>query len=145
MSQADQDDTDRRESQAETEAEWRRRQADIDRRETERSKQVFDANDAHAEKQLQENKKRGGADRSFAVAAEFAKRQIRSEGLEGEIRPNYEVRYTVAQGIKAAVHGREDVIATLVLQRDILVRLDKMKLLLWIIIAILGFIAYKVA
>ncbi len=130
---------------AEAEANWRRKQIEIEKREIESSRKVFDASDANTKKQLDESKKRGGADRSFAEAADFAKRQVKSEGLEGEIRPYYEVRYTVAQGVKAAVHGREDGIATLVLQRDILVRLDSIKSLLWVVIAILGFIAYKVA
>ena len=129
----------------ESEAQYRERLAKIDRDELERSRTLFAGNEAYQAKQLQAAKKRGAAERSFAEAAMFAKRQIESDGLVGEIRPYNEIRYTVAQGIKAAIHGREDGIASLVLQRDILLRLDAIKALLWVAVCILVFIAYKVA
>jgi hypothetical protein len=129
----------------ESEAQYRERLAKIESEEIEKSRKLFATNEAYQAKQLQDAKKRGAAERSFAEAAAFAKQQIQSDGLVGEIRPYYEIRYTVAQGIKAAVHGREDGIAALVLQRDILLRLDGIKVLLWIAISILAFVAYKVA
>jgi hypothetical protein len=130
---------------SESEAEYRERVAAVDRAELEKSRKLFESNEAYTAKQLVEAKKRGAAERSFAEAGEFAKRQIERDGLVGEIRPYYDVRYTVAQGLKAAVHGREDGIATLVLQREILVRLDSIKSLLWVVVALLAFVAVKVA
>ena len=88
-------------------------------------------------------KKRNAAERTFAEAAEFARRQIKDNGLDGEIRPHHEIRYTLAQGLKAAIHAREDGIATFVLQREILYRLDAIKSLLWVVVALLGFVAYR--
>ena len=68
---------------------------------------------------------------------------MKSSGLEGEVRPYCEIRYTVAQGLKAAVHAREDAAATFILQRDIIIRLDKIKSLLWFAVAVLLYIAFK--
>lgn len=127
------------------EGEWQRQQADTERLEVLKSKRVFEEAEAYAATQRKANKKKSAAERSFAEATEFSRNQIKSDELEGEVRPYCEVRYTVAQGLKAAVHGREDGIATLVLQRDILVRLDSIKALLWIVVALLAFIAYKLA
>ncbi len=127
------------------EREWHRQKAETERQEILKSKHLFEEGEAYQAKQREAYKKKSAADRTFLEATEFARNQIKSDGLEGEIRPYYEIRYTVAQGLKAAIHGREDGIATLVLQRDILLRLDSIKSLLWIVIALLGFIAYKVA
>ena len=123
---------------------WRREVAEAERREVAESRRMFAEAEAFAAKQREATKKLSAADRTFTEAAEFAKNQIRSDGLEGEIRPYGEIRYSVAQGLKATVHGREDGIATLVLQRDILVRLDKVKSLLWVAIVLLVYIAWKV-
>ena len=134
-----------REARAASEREWRLQRIERERQEIADSKRVFDEAEAFAAKQREATKKKSAADRSFTEAAEFAKNQIKSDGLDGEIRPYCEVRYTVAQGLKAAIHGREDGIATFILQRAILVRLDSIKSLLWVLVALLLFIAYKVA
>jgi hypothetical protein len=133
--------TDRRQ----TETEYRERIAAIDRAELEKSRKLFALGEANTAEMLQKAKKRSAADRSFAEAAEFAKRSMKSDELIGEVLPHYQERYTVAQGLKAAVHGREDGIAALVLQRDILVRLDAIKSVLWILVGLMVFVAYKVA
>ncbi len=125
--------------------EWKQRQLADDRKELEESKKRFTEAEAHAAKLRQESMRRCGVERAFAEAAEFASRQIRSDGLEGQVLPYGEVRYKVAQGLKAAVHAREDSIATLLLQRSILQRLDSIKGLLCLTVALLAFIAYKVA
>jgi len=127
------------------EREWHAQQAENERREIEKSKRLFADGEAYATKQRDSAKRKSAAERSFAEASEFAKNQIKSDGLEGEVKPYYEVRYTVAQGLKAAIHGREDIAATLVLQRDILVRLDAIKSLLWVAIGLLAFVVYKLA
>ena len=126
------------------EREWHRQRAETERREIAESKRIFGAAEDYAAKQREATKKRSAADRTFIEASELAKNQIKSDGLEGEIRPYSEVRYTVAQGLKSAVHGREDGIATFLLQRDILVRLDAIKFLIWVAIGLLAYIAYKV-
>jgi hypothetical protein len=134
-----------RDAKMASEREWLRQIAETNNHEIAESKRFFEEGEAHAAKQREANKKKGAALRTFAEATEFARNQIKSDGLNGEVRPHYEIRYTVAQGLKAAIHGREDGIATLVIQRDILLRLDFINSLLWIVIALLGFIAYKVA
>lgn len=146
MSQPDPDVgiTDREARQA-SEREWHRQQAESERREILESKRIFEQGEAYATEQRKAANMKGATERSFAEAAEFARNQIKSDGLEGEIRPYCEVRYTVAQGLKAAVFGREDGIITLALQRDILLRLDAIKSLLWVVVVLLGFIAYKVS
>jgi hypothetical protein len=126
------------------EFQWRLEQAETERKEIEESKRQFSESEKFASQQREKAKKRGAADRSFAIAAEFAKNQIKSSGLDGEVLPYNEIRYTVAQGLKAAIHGREEVAATFVLQRDILIRLDAIKALLWVAVGILAYIAYKV-
>lgn len=133
-----------REAKATSEREWRQQRLETERQEIAESTRLFDESEAYAAKQRGETKKKSAADRSFTEACEFAKGAIKSDGLNGEIRPYSEIRYTVAQGLKATVHGREDGIAALVLQRTILVRLDSIKSMLWAIAALLTFIAYKV-
>lgn len=134
-----------REARATSEREWRQQRIETERQGIAESKRLFDESEAYAAKQRKETKKKSAADWSFTEACEFARNTIKSDGLDGEIRPYYEIRYTVAQGLKAAVHGREDGIAALVLQRAILVRLDSIKSMLWAIAALLAFIAYKLA
>jgi hypothetical protein len=113
--------------------------------EIEECKLRFAESEACATRLQSAAKRRSAAERSFFEAADFARNQMKLDGLEGEVRPHYEIRYTVAQGLKAAIHGREDTAAALVLQRDILVRLDAIKSLLWVAIGVLVFIAYKLA
>jgi hypothetical protein len=129
---------------AASEREWRQQRIEKERQGIAESKRIFDEADAFAAKQREDAKKKSAADHSFLEAAEFARNAIKSDGLDGEIRSHCEIRYTVAQGLKAAIHGREDGIATLVLQRSILVRLDSIKSLLWVVIALLFFVAYKI-
>ncbi len=133
----------RRQRDQENEREWRRERAEAEREGIAESKRVLDEAEAFQAKQTEKMKKRNAAERTFAEAVEFARRQIKDNGLDGEIRPYYEIRYTVAQGLKAAIHAREDGIATFVLQRDILYRLDAIKSLLWLVVALLGFVAYR--
>ena len=133
----------RRQRDQENEREWRRERAEAEREGIAESKRVLDEAEAFQAKQTEKLKKRNAAERTFAEAAEFARRQIKDNGLDGEIRPHHEIRYTLAQGLKAAIHAREDGIATFVLQREILYRLDAIKSLLWVVVALLGFVAYR--
>lgn len=129
----------------ESEAAWRKQQLDQERSDIAESKRIFDESEASAARQREETKKRSAADRTFTEACEFAKNSVRSDDLQGEIRPFCEVRYTVKQGLKATMHSREDGIATLVLQRAILVRLDFIKSLVWIAVLLLTYIAFRVS
>ena len=133
----------RRQRDQDNEREWRRERAEAERKGIAESKRVLDEAEAFQAKQTEKLKKRNAAERTFAEAAEFARRQIKDNGLDGEIRPHHEIRYTLAQGLKAAIHAREDGIATFVLQREILYRLDAIKSLLWVVVALLGFVAYR--
>jgi len=123
---------------------WRAERAENERKEIQESERVLAESQKFATEQREAAKKTSAAERSFANAAEFARNQMKSSGLEGEVRPYYEIRYTVAQGLKAAIHGREDAAATFVIQRDILIRLDAIKFSLWVAVGILVYIAYKV-
>jgi hypothetical protein len=128
-----------------TEREFRAEQVEYERCKVAESKQMFAEAEVFQLKQRNLAKRKSAAARSFIEAVEIAQNQIKSDGLEGEVRPWSEIRYTVAQGLKAAIHGREDIIATLLLQEDILVRLDAIKRLLWMAVGLLAFVAYKLA
>ena len=70
-------------STSESERDWRRQRAETERREIEESKRRFAEGESHAAKQLEARKKKGAAERFFAEAVEFARNQIKSDGLEG--------------------------------------------------------------
>ena len=126
------------------EREWRIELAETERKEIQESERVFAEGHKFDTEQRETAKKKSAAERSFANAAAFARKQMKSSGLDGEVRPYCQIRYTVAQGLKAAIHGREDTAATFFLQRDILIRLDAIKSVLWVAVGILIYIAYKV-
>ena len=130
-------------SRSDEEREWRRNKAEAEQRGIAESKKVIEEGETYQATLMDAMKRRSSADRTFIDAVKLAKQQVKDNGLEGEIRPYYEVRYTAAQGIKAAIHGREDTSATLLIQREILRRLDDIKVLIWIVITALGFLVYK--
>ena len=130
-------------SRSDEEREWRRNRVESEQREIAESKKAIEEGEVYQATLMDAMKRRSSADRIFIDAVKLAKQQVKDSGLEGEIRPYYEIRYTPAQGIKAAIHGREDISATLLIQREILRRLDDIKVLLWIVIAALGFLVYK--
>ena len=130
-------------SRSDEEREWRRNKAEAEQRGIAESKKVIEEGETYQATLMDAMKRRSSADRTFIDAVKLAKQQVKDNGLEGEIRPCYEIRYTAAQGIKAAIHGREDTSATLLIQREILRRLDDIKVLIWIVIAALGFLVYK--
>lgn len=55
-----------------------------------------------------------------------------------------EPRYTVQQGLRAAHVGREDSAATLILMRPVLRGLRDVSVLLWIVIALLAVILWRI-
>lgn len=78
-----------------------------------------------------------------ATAVELAKLQIVGEVLTGRRDEDGDVQYPVAQGAKAAVFGREDAAATLMIQNEVLVKLDSIKRLAWVCVALLVIIAFR--
>jgi hypothetical protein len=92
--------------------------------------------------------KKGGSAADFAKAGKFAKDGAREQGLFPSLDDDGQDVYTPEQGIQAACHAREDVIAILVLQKeqlDHLHHLAGVKGMLWICIGLLAYIAYKLS
>ncbi len=99
--------------------------------------------EAYEAKQFASMEKKGGAGAELVAAVRLA-RQARTEaGLNCDYTETGEARFSVQQGLKAAVHGREDVAATLILQVKIIQRLDQLKKLAWWILGVLTVIALK--
>lgn len=92
-----------------------------------------------------EKKKAFAARRDWLSAAQIARQSIRENGLLPDRDESGIHRYTVRQGLKAACLAREDVVATLILQLDILKRLDRNYILLWVVITLLLYVAYRVS
>lgn len=108
-------------------------------------KQIDEENERFFEKQMEDAKKASAADRDFFGAAQSARRSVKQDELL-PVRDQFgEFRYTVRQGLKAACYAREDAAATLELQRAVLRRLDRNQHLLWVSIALLAYIAYRLS
>lgn len=108
--------------------------------------------DIEEEKQCQrhqeieaEKRKAFAARRDWLSAAQIARQSVRQNGLLPDCDESGSYRYTVRQGLKAACQAREDIVATLMLQLDILKRLDRNYILLWVVIALLLYVAYRVS
>lgn len=87
-------------SRSDEEREWRRNKAEAEQREIAESKKVIEEGETYQATLMDAMKRRSSADRTFIDAVKLAKQQVKDNGLEGEIRPCYEIRYTAAQGIK---------------------------------------------
>jgi hypothetical protein len=112
---------------------------DADLRKTdEQSKRFFD-------KQMEDAKKSSAADREFFAAAQYARHAAEQNGLLPARNQEGDYEYTPQQGLKAACHAREDAAATLVIQRALLHRLDRNRNLLWVAIALLVYVAYRLS
>ena len=95
------------------------------------------------ENHMDEAKTTSAAARDFFGAAQGARRQAEDNGILPVRNKDGEFRWTIQQGLKAACHAREDISATLQIQLAILKRLDRNRNLLWVAIAILGYVAYR--
>ena len=110
-----------------------------------RWKQIDEENERIFEKQMEDAKKASAADRDFFGSGQSARRSVKQDELL-PVRDEFgDLRYTVRQGLKAACYAREDVAATLELQRAVLRRLDRNQHLLWVSIALLAYIAYRLS
>ncbi len=101
--------------------------------------------DAQAEKQLSEAAAKDSVSRDFYGAALFAMRSAQQDELYPEVRKYGETRYTVQQGLKAACHARQDVASILAIQQAVLRRLQGLRVLAWVCLAILAYIAFRVS
>jgi ribosome-binding protein aMBF1 (putative translation factor) len=84
-------------------------------------------------------------DREFASAALLAKKGSMENGLAPKEILEGEFKYSVQQGLKAAGWAREDAAAVLILQPSILRRLDALRRLLLLVLALLAYIAYRLS
>ena len=100
---------------------------------------------AHAEKQITEAAAKDSVSRDFYGAALVAMRSAQQDELYPAIGEFGEVRYTAQQGLKAACHAREDVTAILTVQQAVLRRLQGLRVLAWVCLAVLCYIAVRVS
>lgn len=115
----------------------------------ETNREIWDRVDAqHMElfrRGIEQQKRRGAADREYADAVDMAKRFAEQADLFPRRMDDGELRYTVRQGLQAACQGREDAAAVLLVQLPILKRLDRIRGLLWVCAGLLAYVAYRVS
>lgn len=73
------------------------------------------------------------ANRSWVGAVKAARTARTNAGLDCDYDEHGSAVFTADQGLVATMHTREDAAATLILQRDILIRLDQIRKLCWLI------------
>lgn len=100
---------------------------------------------ALAEKQFKEAAAKDSVSRDFYGAALVAMRSAQQDELLPAISEYGGTRYTAQQGLKAACHAREDVTAILIVQQAVLRRLQSLRVLAWACLAVLFYIAVRVA
>lgn len=101
----------------------------------------------HQEQMYAETMKKGsyGA-KLLAQAARNASNWAENDGLHPTLDvENRDRKYTVKQGLRAACVTREDAAATLVLTSTVLDNQLGIKRLLYVVIALLAYIAYKLS
>jgi len=106
-------------------------------------RRIDEENERLFQQQTEEAKKSSAADRSFFTAGQQAHHSVKENGLLPRRNADGEFEYDLQQGLKAACHGREDVVAVLILQRDLLARLDRNHKLLLAALVLLVYIAYR--
>ncbi|RYG39291.1 MAG: hypothetical protein EON93_00180 [Burkholderiales bacterium] len=100
--------------------------------------------DRFHEKHLEKNAKLPGLQGEFYAAVLASYRTSKGEELLPVRNAEGELSWTTQQGVKAACYARQDASATLLLQLTQLSWLNSLRLLAWIVIAILAYIAYQV-
>jgi len=83
------------------------------------------------------------ADAAWVEAIRAAGQARTEAGLDCSYAADGSAVFTVEQGLKAACYTREDTAATLIVQREILIRLDQLRKLAWWVIGLLAVIALK--
>lgn len=99
--------------------------------------------EAFEARQLAEMEKKGGIGAELVAAVRLARRARTEAGLDCEYTDTGEAKFKVQQGLKAAVHAREDAAATLILQVKIIQRLDKLQKTVWWVLGIMVVLALK--
>jgi hypothetical protein len=90
-------------------------------------------------------KKGSYVEKLTAQAARQAGDNAKDDGIRPVLDvPRRDFRYTVQQGLRAACTGREDTAAVFILMSTVLENQQTIKRLLWVAIAILAYIAYRV-
>ena len=106
-------------------------------------KHIDEESERFFEKRMEDAKRSSAADRDFFSAAQIARRSCKEDGLLPTRNVDGDFEYTSRQGYKAACQAREDVSATLQIQRAVLLRLDRNRNLQLIAILLLTYIAYR--
>jgi hypothetical protein len=101
----------------------------------------------HQEKMFQDTMKSGGYGlKAIAKASRDASTWAENDGLHPVMDlDTRDWKYTIKQGLRAACVGREDAAANLILQGTILDNQKSIIRLLWIAIALLAYIAYRLS
>ena len=100
----------------------------------------------HREKVMQEATEKGSyGSKLVAQAARQASSFAENDGLYPALDlERRDWRYKVQQGLRAACVGREDAAASLILMRTVLDNQQTIKRLLYVAVALLAYLAYKV-
>jgi hypothetical protein len=80
---------------------------------------------------------------TLVAAIKEARKACADAGLDATYADDGEPEFTAFQTAKAVRHAREDVAATLMLQVAVLHRLDRNRNYIWVIIALLLYIAVQ--
>ncbi|MFC7420187.1 hypothetical protein ACFQNF_09850 [Iodobacter arcticus] len=99
----------------------------------------------YAERQITEAAAQDSISRDFYGAALIAMRSTQQDELHPVIGEFGQTRYTTQQGLKAACHAREDVMAVLIIQQAVLRRLQGIRIMAWVCLAILCYIAVRIS
>lgn len=78
-------------------------------------------------------------------AVDCAKMWAKDDGLFPSVNEYGEERYYLQPALKAACHGREDAAAILIIQQHVLRRLEHLRVLAMIGLALLGYIAVRLS
>ncbi|WP_371763357.1 hypothetical protein [Massilia sp.] len=93
------------------------------------------------DRMLDQLEKKGKFFSDWVAAVKQARTVCEDAGLNAEFNEEGEAEFTTFQTAKAVRHTREDVSATLMLQVALLRRLDRNRNYMWVIIALLLYIA----
>lgn len=98
----------------------------------------------YGDKIAEEAARKGSVNSDYYRGGIQAKRSIIADELLPSPTQYGEYRYTVQQGLKAACHGREDIAALRYTQMAVLRRLQGLRVMGWIALALLAYIAVRV-
>lgn len=81
--------------------------------------------------------------KEFSHAGELAKLWTEQEGLFPHIDAEGEQHYRIQQGLRAACKGREDITSLVIIQSAVLRRLQELRILAIVGLALLAYIAVR--